>query len=312
MPLETGTTIADLNASNPAASDGLGQTDDHLRLIKSLLLATFPNISDIVTGTAGHLNQLVTGIVAFAVGSLGSPSIYFTGDSTTGFYRPSSGKVGVAGQLTGNGAVPVGSLHNFPKVPSGLGTASTPGTKYEYLELNGALYLIADYPELAAFLGTTYGGNGTTTFGVPDTYDTGRFLRSRTASVAVGTEQANALKTHTHTGTSASNGAHTHTGTTDGEGAHEHFVVSTGTAAGSTPTASNYVASGVAFGTDFAYALGSSETEASVGRTSDVADHTHDFTTASNGAHTHTFTTDATGDTETRPEALSVIMCIKT
>ena len=36
------------------------------------------------------------------------------------------------------------------------------------LECDGAVYDIADYPDLAAILGTRYGGNGTTTFGVPD------------------------------------------------------------------------------------------------------------------------------------------------
>ena len=34
MALETGTYIDSLNAANPAATDGLSQADDHLRLIK--------------------------------------------------------------------------------------------------------------------------------------------------------------------------------------------------------------------------------------------------------------------------------------
>lgn len=40
-----------------------------------------------------------------------------------------------------------------------------------YLWGNGATHLIADYPALFAVFGTRYGGNGTTTFGVPDKRD---------------------------------------------------------------------------------------------------------------------------------------------
>jgi hypothetical protein len=37
-----------------------------------------------------------------------------------------------------------------------------------YLELDGDTPDIADYPDLAALWGTTFGGDGTTTFGLPD------------------------------------------------------------------------------------------------------------------------------------------------
>ena len=56
MALETGTYIDDLNASNPASTDGLGQADDHMRLIKATVKNTFPNISNAVTSTHGELN----------------------------------------------------------------------------------------------------------------------------------------------------------------------------------------------------------------------------------------------------------------
>ena len=42
MALESGTFINSLNASNPVATDGLAQADDHMRLIKSTILASFP------------------------------------------------------------------------------------------------------------------------------------------------------------------------------------------------------------------------------------------------------------------------------
>lgn len=58
MPLETGTYISDLNASNPAATDFLDRADDHMRLIKSTIKATFPNISGAVTPTHTELNYV--------------------------------------------------------------------------------------------------------------------------------------------------------------------------------------------------------------------------------------------------------------
>ena len=43
MSLETATYVSQLVSSNPAATDPVGQGDDHLRLIKSTILATLPN-----------------------------------------------------------------------------------------------------------------------------------------------------------------------------------------------------------------------------------------------------------------------------
>ncbi len=58
MALETGTYISDLNSSNPVATDGLAQADDHIRLVKSTLKATLPNLTGAVTGTQDELNIL--------------------------------------------------------------------------------------------------------------------------------------------------------------------------------------------------------------------------------------------------------------
>jgi microcystin-dependent protein len=58
MALETGTYIDSLNASNPAATDALAQADDHLRLIKATLKATFPNVTGAVTATHAEMNSV--------------------------------------------------------------------------------------------------------------------------------------------------------------------------------------------------------------------------------------------------------------
>ena len=63
MGLESGTYIDSLNSSNPAAGDPVNEGDDHIRLVKSTVKATFPNISGAVTSTHTELN-LLDGVTA--------------------------------------------------------------------------------------------------------------------------------------------------------------------------------------------------------------------------------------------------------
>lgn len=59
MPLESVTFISDLVVTNPVnATDQVAQGDDHIRNIKSALLATFPNITGAVTPTHTELNYV--------------------------------------------------------------------------------------------------------------------------------------------------------------------------------------------------------------------------------------------------------------
>ena len=63
MGLETGTFIDSLNSSNPGAGDPVNEGDDHIRLIKSTVKATFPSLSGAVTSTHTELN-LLDGVTA--------------------------------------------------------------------------------------------------------------------------------------------------------------------------------------------------------------------------------------------------------
>lgn len=58
MSVETATYISDLNATYPASGDPKSEGDDHLRLIKSTVKATFPNVSGAVTPTHTELNYV--------------------------------------------------------------------------------------------------------------------------------------------------------------------------------------------------------------------------------------------------------------
>ena len=63
MGLETGTYISDLNSSTPVAGDPVNEGDDHLRLIKATVKASFPSVSGAVSATHTELN-LIDGVTA--------------------------------------------------------------------------------------------------------------------------------------------------------------------------------------------------------------------------------------------------------
>ena len=71
MPLESATYISDLNSSNPLSTDSVSQSDDHIRLIKSAIKATFPNLTGPVTATQAALNAPIpAGLIALWSGSI--------------------------------------------------------------------------------------------------------------------------------------------------------------------------------------------------------------------------------------------------
>jgi hypothetical protein len=111
MGLESATYIHQLNPSNPVgAVDPKAQGDDHLRMIKSTLQATFPTINGPVTVTLANLNQWgglsanyawtgqhsYTQQIRAADGVLGAPGISFAADLDTGFYRVGGNNIGVS------------------------------------------------------------------------------------------------------------------------------------------------------------------------------------------------------------------------
>jgi hypothetical protein len=58
MPLETSTYINGLNTANPVSTDPISDGDNHLRLLKTTIKNTFPNISGAVTPTHTELNYV--------------------------------------------------------------------------------------------------------------------------------------------------------------------------------------------------------------------------------------------------------------
>lgn len=298
MPLETATYVSDLNSSNPAHSDGLNQADAHMRLTKSALKATFAHTGQLTNAD----NQLI-----LADGTGPKPAYAFASEPTLGFYRSAAGTLRVAGGKLAN-AVPTGAVQMFLNEPPALGKAAT-DTGKDYLELNGATYNRADYPDLADFLNGVGVG---TTFTLPDMYTTGRFPRSRTASVARLSAQENTVGPHTHpdvtatTGTESADHTHAYSGTTGIDSPdHQHSYLS--------PSGNNTATGGGAF-TVYNGGAPAFATYSSGANTR----HTHTYsgnTGSRSAAHTHnvTVTTPAnTGTTETRPEAMAFVFAVKT
>ena len=93
MGLETGTYINSLNVSNPLGTDQKSTVDDHIRLLKATIKATFPNITGAVTATQAQLNTLPV-ITAFA------GTLLDDADNTTARATLGAAKSGVNGDIT--------------------------------------------------------------------------------------------------------------------------------------------------------------------------------------------------------------------
>jgi microcystin-dependent protein len=165
--------------------------------------------------------------------------------------------------------VPAGAI-----MPFAMNSAPT-----GWLAANGTAVSRSTYAALFSALGTTYGaGDGSTTFALPDLR--GIFVRGSGTQTIDGNsysgtfaaKQADDLKAHTHTATTASAGSHTHTT------AGRYMTVDGG-------------ANVTAFGGPGTYPYRSDVNAA--------------------GAHTHSVTVNSTGGTETRPANIALLYCIK-
>jgi hypothetical protein len=111
MALESTTFISGLVVTNPTSSDNISDGDNHIRLLKSTVKATFPNVTGAVTSTHGAINSAVA--VANAATNANTASTIVKRDGSGNF---SAGTISAAltGNVTGN-------------VSGSAGTASTAG-----------------------------------------------------------------------------------------------------------------------------------------------------------------------------------------
>jgi len=86
MPLESATYINGLDANNPTGSDSKAAGDDHIRLIKSTIKATFPNATGAITATQTEMNFMVgvTSLVQTQINTLSSDKAPIASPTFTG------------------------------------------------------------------------------------------------------------------------------------------------------------------------------------------------------------------------------------
>ena len=162
MALENGTYVNSLVPANPASTDGLAQADDHIRLIKSTLQNTFPNITGAVTATHTALNDIPSTLTDLGItdgtasGQVlqtdGSGNFSFTAlpaDTDTNYYVTGGSVSGTTLTLTREG------LGNVSI--SGLPTAITNNNQLT----NGAGYITASSIPSQS---TSFGAVGTYAF----------------------------------------------------------------------------------------------------------------------------------------------------
>lgn len=212
MALETATHINGLNSSNPVSTDAISASDDHLRLIKATLLATFPNIAGAMNASHTELNTVADGDTAATSTTLASADRIVVNDDGTMVQVSLSDLLTYLNSFqTAAGALATINSSGNAVTLSGLTYPSADGSADQFLKTNGSGtlsfgtptgtfsmpagmifpyagssaptgYLICDgaaisrttYADLFTAIATTYGtGDGSSTFNLPD-------LRGRT------------------------------------------------------------------------------------------------------------------------------------
>ena len=241
MALESATTINQLVVTNPVATDGLSQADDHLRLIKSTVKNTFPSVTGAITASHTEINTVADGNTAATSTTLvDADRVVVNDDGTMVQVAMSDVQTYVNANLSlsvatadiqnnavttakvADGAITSAKLASGASFLSGMlmpyAGASAPSG---WLMAYGQAVSRTTYADLFAAIGTTYGsGDGSTTFNLPD-------LRGRTIAGQddMGGTSANRL-TNQSGGLNgdtlgASGGSETHT-LTDDEIQHIH------------------------------------------------------------------------------------------
>jgi hypothetical protein len=120
MALETATYIDGLVATNPAASDAISTADDHLRLIKSTIKATFPNINAPVTKTAAELNV--------ATAPLASPALTGTPTAPTASAGTNTTQIATTAYVQGEKTALLDAVYPVGSIYTNAANATNPAT----------------------------------------------------------------------------------------------------------------------------------------------------------------------------------------
>lgn len=237
MPLESGSYIDSLVATNPVSTDGLAQADDHMRLIKSTIKNTFPNLSGPVSLTHTQINEgaLPSGVIVMWSGSVATiPSGWNLCDGT-------NGTPNLTGRFVVHADADTGGTHAPGAVGGSLTdaiTTSSNGAHTHTTDSQGAhahggttvshALTEDELPPHSHYLsqGSAYGRNRDTTTGgnfvaVLDGDNENRFLSSNSSTLV---DSGANLLGNAHSHTINSDGAHTHTTSSNGDHTHTATV----------------------------------------------------------------------------------------
>ena len=172
---------------------------------------------------------------------------------------------------------------------------------------NGAAVSRTVYAALFAKIGTRYGaGDGVSTFNLPD--PRGKFIRVLDDGRGIdpgrllGSNQADEIRSHAHGASSAGAGGHTHAASSDIQGEHTHNVhYGNITPDGADLSATNEPRN----------PLNGTDAPTVATATTKAGEHAHNITINAVGDHSHVITVNATGGSETRPQNIAFLACIK-
>jgi hypothetical protein len=240
MGLETGTYISDLVATNPTATDGMKEGDDHFRLMKSVIQASFPNITGAMTATHTKLNNgaVPTGTICLWYSTSGTIPTGWTYCNGSAVAREDGGGNITPPDLRDKFVVCAGTTYSQGTTGGSTTSDSQGAHTHTFTSDAGGDHTHGGTTGSHTLTTAEIPNHGhpwrhsTASAGAPDgTGGIALFLNgavskaafSGTVSSTVGetiggtggggghTHTISASGTHTHTGTTASNGAHTHT-----------------------------------------------------------------------------------------------------
>lgn len=167
--------------------------------IKDMVISSDDSIDDVLTVTSAEFDAMLQG------GTLDPNTLYNVTDG------PEQDKVVYNTVPVGTGVLWFGDLESVPD---------------NFIVPDGSIVNISDYPDLFAIWGTKYGGNGTTTFGLPNLKGKVVVMRDENDTDFDTVGETGGEKTHTLT--SAEMPSHTHTQksiTNPGDHAHNTWNV---------------------------------------------------------------------------------------
>lgn len=205
-----------------------------------------------------------------------------------------------------------GDRHDVGEIIFSGRTTVPPG----FFACDGSAIKRAKAPDLYAAIALTFGpGNGSDDFPLPDLKTAGRFPRSSTGSVAVGTVQADTVGPHNHTASGTTSGAVSLSIAADGawtpsisisDPGHSHQQQNSvqknfNSAAGTSSL----------WGGGIVNTLTSSDATGISAFSSAAPTHTHAGSSASYSGSLSITVANNTGTTETRPVSISLLACIR-